>query len=744
MTPEQWHRVKEVFEAALEREPGERSTFVGQACAGDELLCREVKSLLSSHEQESKFMEGPAAKLAAQSLVKEEGIALVGQHLGHYQIVREIGRGGMGVVYLAQDISLGRSVALKLLPTHLTGDPDRVRRFEREARSASALNHPNVCVIHAINKTEDDLHFIAMEYVDGTTLRQRLTQGSMKLGEALGVAVQIAAALAAAHDAGVVHRDIKPENIMVRTDGLVKVLDFGLAKLAEPQTLGRLTQGSASTEPSTETGFAMGTPRYMSPEQARGVKVDARADIWSLGVVTYEMIAGRPPFAGDSAIEVMNAILKEEPPQLGEAKVAPALERIVRRCLEKKPEMRFQSASDLGFALEAMSAASGSRPEAATALPAAPESPRKSRLLNRERWIWLAASVSLALTALGLAWAYFARQPIADTRVMKFSILPPERTSFGHLAISPDGRWLAFTAATGGKDQLWVRALDSTEAKALDGTEGATYPFWSPESRSIGFFAGGKLKKIEVSGGLPATLCDVGVGTGGAWSRDGVILFSSLGGAGLSRVSATGGEVTSVIRPDWKRQETDFTDPCFLPDGRHFIYSKPTGRKEDRGVYFGSLNGVVNQRVLGDESNAVYAASSRGGGYLLFGREAALMAQPFDAAHGRLTGEPFTVAARVGAILSSAVPLLRLSVSVSENGVLVFDPLPDRQRNQMIWMDRGGRKVGTLDGMDNVSMLRFSPDDKRFIVSRSDLRTGGNDLWISDVSGGNVTRFTFE
>jgi Tol biopolymer transport system component len=352
--------------------------------------------------------------------------------------------------------------------------------------------------------------------------------------------------------------------------------------------------------------------------------------------------------------------------------------------------------------------------------------------------------VALALTSLGFARAYFTRQPASDAAVFKTSILPPEKTSFYHIAVSPDGGWLAFTAAIGGKVGLWVRALDAIEAKALAGTEGATYPFWSPESRSIGFFADGKLKKIEVSGGLPATLCDVGVGTGGAWSRDGVILFSSLGGAGLSSVSAAGGVVTSVIRPDWKRRETDFTDPCFLPDGRHFLYSKPTGRKEDRGIYFGSLDGEVNRRVLNDNSNAVHAPSGGGAGYLVFGREGALMAQPFDAAHGQLTGEPVTVATSVGAILSIALLLLRRSVSISGNGVLVFDPLPNRQRNQMIWVDRGGGKTGPLDEMDNVSMVRLAPDDKRFMVSRPDFRTGGNDLWLSDVTGGNITRFTFD
>ncbi|HYM98606.1 MAG TPA: hypothetical protein VET25_02600, partial [Aestuariivirgaceae bacterium] len=368
--------------------------------------------------------------------------------------------------------------------------------------------------------------------------------------------------------------------------------------------------------------------------------------------------------------------------------------------------------------------------------------PRIWRLLGDARLAWIMAA-ALLLGMLGFAWAYFKRQPAAEARVMKFSIMPPEKTNFDHIAVSPDGKWLAFTAATGGKVQLWMRALEALEAKALEGTEGATYPFWSPDSRFIGFFAGGKLNKIEVSGGLPARLCDVRVGTGGTWSRDGVILFSSLGGDGLSRVSATGGEVTSVLRPEWKRQETDFANPSFLPDGRHFFYSKFTGQKEARGIHLGSLDGALNQRLLPDDSNAVYAASDKGEGYLIFGREDGLMAQPFDAARRQLTGEPFSVAGQVRTTLDNVISRRR-SFAVSENGVLVFDPFPNRLRNQLIWVDREGKQTASLDGLDNVGKLRLSPDDKRFLVERLDLQTGNNDLWLSDLTGGNATRFTFD
>src|SRR5262245_61782490 len=747
MGTERWKQIEKLYTAALECDASGRDAFLDQACAGDEALRREVESLIACQAEAESFIESPALEVAAQLLADEQADSAQKRRLGHYKILSLLGVGGMGEVYLAQDTSLRRKAALKLLPAQFTADEHRVRRFVQEAQAASALNHPNIITIYEIGQVEG-VHFIATEFIDGETLRQRMEQAQLSLPEALDVALQIAQALKAAHEAGIAHRDIKPENIMLRSDGYVKVLDFGLAKLTERQPSFVDTQEPTVGVVRTKPGTVLGTVAYMSPEQARGLEVDARTDIWSLGVVMYEMIAKRRPFAGDSAIEVMNAILKEEPPELGETKVkiTPALERIVRRCLEKKPEMRFQSASDLTFALEVLSAPSGLRPEAATAALAAPESGGKSRLLGLERLMWIAASVALALTALGFALAYFTRQPASDARVFKTSILPPEKTSFGRIVVSPNGQLLAFTGATGGKVQLWVRALNAIEAKAFAGTEGATCPFWSPDSRLIGFFAGSKLKKIEISGGLPATLCDVGgVGTGGTWSRDGLILFSSLGGAGLSSVSASGGVVTSVMKPDWKRQETDFTDPCFLPDGRHFFYNILSGQKEARGIYLASLDGGEKRRLLGGDSNAVYAPSGSGEGFLLFGHEGALLAQPFDPVARQLTGEPFPITERVGTVFDgTAAGISRLIVSASDNGVLVFDPLPNRQRNQLVWVDRGGTQIRSMERAINVLTPRLSADDQRFVASRFVLQTGNNDLWLSDVTGGNATPFTFD
>jgi eukaryotic-like serine/threonine-protein kinase len=670
-----------------------------------------------------------------------------GTKLGRYEIRSQIGAGGMGEVYRAHDEKLNRDVAIKVLPTAFSKDVNRLRRFEQEAQATGTLNHPNILAVYDVGVHEGAPYVVA-ELLEGETLRQRLNEGSLAQSKAMDYGVQISCGLAGAHEKAIVHRDLKPENILITKDDRVKILDFGLAKLAEPIVGGVAQTDIPTRQVHTDPGTVVGTVGYMSPEQVRGQHVDHRSDIFSFGVVFYEMLSGRRAFHGDSAIETLNAILKEEPAELSQTntKVNPALERIVRRCLEKKPERRFQSAFDLTFAVEAVLTPSGSAIEPTALSPGVEEAQTGSRmwrLLRDVRLAWIVAAL-LLLGMLGFAWAYFKHQPAAEARVMKFSIMPPEKMNFDHIAVSPDGKWLAFTAATGGKVQLWLRALESLEAKAFAGTEGASNPFWSPDSRFIGFFAGGKLKKIEISGSLPSRLCDVRVGTGATWSRDGVILFSALGGSGLSRVSATGGEVASVIRPDWKRQETDFTYPFFLPDGRHFLYSKWSGQKETRGIYLGSLDGELNQRLLPDDSNAVYAASDKGEGYLLFGREGALMAQPFDAAQRQLTGEPFSVAGQVRTNLDNVISSRRRSFSVSENGVLVFDPFPNRKRNQLIWVDREGKQTGSLDGLDNVSMLRLSPDDKRFMVTSLEMQTGNNDLWLSDLTGGNATRFTFD
>jgi len=669
--------------------------------------------------------------------------------ISHYRLLSPLGAGGMGEVYLAEDTKLGRKVALKLLPAEFTRDAGHMRRFEQEARAASALNHPNILTIFEIGEADGE-RYIATEYIDGQTLRERLNGDRLSPPAAIDIASQIAAALTAAHEAGIVHRDIKPENVMLRGDGIVKVLDFGLAKLIEQRPAALDSRAPTLAKAHTDPGTVLGTVGYMAPEQVRGQEADHRADIFSFGVILYEMLSGRRAFGGDSAVEVMNAILKEEPPELGETntKISPQLVKTVRRCLEKKPERRFQSASDLGFALEALSAPSGSRPESQlesqAAAPAITDNVGASSVRTRERLAWLVAT-ALLLGMLGFAWAYFTRQHATDVRTFNTSILPPEKSSFGQIAVSPDGRYLAFTAATGGKLQLWVRAFDSAEARALPDTQDARVPFWSPDSRFIGFFADGRLKKIEVTGGPVQSLCDVVVLFGAAWSRAGVILFGRAGD-GLLRISETGGEVTRVTTPDRSRQEGMHHYPTFLPDGRHFLYSIQSSQKETRGVYLGSLDDeTLKRRLLDDVTVIKYVAAVPGAtagaaGWLIFGRNDALLARPFDATRLEFTGEPFTVSERIGRdVIASNYSTL----SISDNGVLVFDPGLNRQRRIYRWVDRRGQRISPFEVDAGPGQPWLSADEKRFIADLIDPQFRTSELYLYGVSGGDHTRFTF-
>ncbi len=665
---------------------------------------------------------------------------MIGRTLAHYKITAAIGAGGMGEVYRAADMKLGREVALKLLPKAFVSDPERLARFDREARLLASLNHPNIAHLYGFETvTFDDataVHFIVMELVEGEDLAERVKRGTLPIDEAITIAKQIAEALEEAHEKGIVHRDLKPANVKLTPDRKVKVLDFGLAKAysVDPANSGSpdLSHSPTMTRQGTEAGVILGTAGYMSPEQARGRAVDRRADIWAFGVVLFEMLTGTRLFAGMTVSDTLVAVLTRDIDWTALPPGTPAgIRRLLLRCLDRDPRTRLRDIGEARVALDGL-AAHPREPEPA---PAAGGSNRMS----------VALGLGLGLATLGLAWAYLTRRPAAEARVVKLSILPPDKANFAGVAVSPDGRWLAFTAATGGKVQLWVRALDATESKALGGTEGATLPFWSPDSRAIAFFANGKLKKIDAAGGVVSTLCDVGVANGGTWNREGVILFSHLGGAGISRVSASGGDVASVLRVDPEHQETDYANPFFLPDGRHFLYNVFGGQKEVRGVYVGSLDGGVRQRLVSDHTNAVYAASTPTGGFLLFGRDGALVAQAFDAGTLQLKGEAFPIAPHLGTNFdTTAGGGGRRLVSASDSGVLVFDPLPDRQSSHLVWVDRAGRPTGAPDRMENVSMVRLSPDGKRYAVSRLDSETGNGDIWVSDVTGGNATRLTFD
>ncbi|MGI9168312.1 MAG: protein kinase domain-containing protein [Pyrinomonadaceae bacterium] len=649
--------------------------------------------------------------------------------LGRYEIRSQLGAGGMGEVYLARDPKINRDVAIKVLPAAFSSHSERLRRFEQEAPAAGALNHPNILSIYDVD-THQGSPYLVSELLEGETLREQLNGTPLPVRKAIDYALQIASGLAAAHDKGIVHRDLKPENLFVTKDRRVKILDFGIAKLIEQRDGIEADTAVATRKFNTTPGTVMGTVGYMSPEQVRGQRVDHRSDIFSLGVILYEMLSGKRAFRGESAIETLNAILKEDPPELSESnsQINLALERVVMHCLEKSPEQRFQSARDVAFALEALSGSSSSRTLTA-ALALQSERPK-----NRERLAWIGMGVCLLglLAALPFAIAHLRRAPIEE-RVLKLSVLPPGDATARTMALSPDGRRLAFVTSLEGRGLLWVRSLDSLSAQALPGTEDAALPFWSPDSRFIGFFAGGKLKKIDASAGPPQALCDATGGSrGGTWNRDGVIVFATMASGLLYRVSAAGGEPVPLTLLDQGRSGSSPRWPYFLPDGRHFLYFVPGGQAESGGIYVGSLDAKETKRLLPTTLSAAYAPP----GFLLFFRDETLMAQRFDADKLELTGEQFPVAEDV----ASNPGLGRGDFSVSENGVLAFRSGGSPSR-QPLWFDRGGNQVGSLGEAGLYFTLWLSPDDRRVAVDRLDLNTGTGDVWLFD-SHGIPSRFT--
>jgi Tol biopolymer transport system component len=651
-----------------------------------------------------------------------------GTYLGPYEIVSQIGAGAMGEVYRARDPKLGRDVAIKVLPAAFSADTERLRRFEQEAQAAGALNHPNVLVIYQI-ATHDGAPYIVSELLEGDTLRERLSGQSLPQRKAIDYALQTAHGLAAAHEKGIVHRDLKPENLFVTKDGRVKILDFGLAKLTGAGD-GTQSQTEVPTRRiDTDPGVVMGTIGYMSPEQLRGKVADHRSDIFSFGAILYEMLSGNRAFRGESTADTMSAILREDPPDLSATNknIAPALERVVNHCLEKNPEERFHSASDLAFAIEALSGSAGTSAATATILAALPSSKRK----RRELLAWGLAGL-LLIASLALALLYFRRPP-ADERLMRFVIAMPENaTEVSYPVISPDGRTVAFLATLDGKRFLFTRPLGSLDAQRLAGTDEATYPFWSADSRYLGFFSNNKLKKIEASGGPTQTLCDAPSAYGGTWNHDGVILIS-LDAKPINRVSAAGGTLTPVIKLDESRKELSQAWPSFLPDGRHFLYQSWNGRSDDSAIFVSSIDGSDRKLLLKADSSPLYAPP----GYLLFARGTTLIAQSFDAGKLQLSGEPFPLAEQVTYNGSNSYS----SVSVSENRVMVFlsGGLSNRQ---LAWFDRTGKQLGPVGPPGAYNDIVLSHDGKRLAMQR--LVEGNTDIWLMDIERGVPSRFTFD
>lgn len=654
--------------------------------------------------------------------------------LGRYQIVSLLGAGGMGEVYRARDPKINREVAIKVLPSAFSADTERLRRFEQEAQAAGAINHPNILSIYDV-ATHEGSPYVVSELLDGTTLREQLNGNALPVRKSLDYALQIASGLAAAHAKGIVHRDLKPENLFITKDGRLKILDFGLAKLIEQPDRSADDTDLPTRKLNTDPGAIMGTVGYMSPEQVRAERVDHRSDIFSLGTILYEMLSGKRAFRSGSTVETLNAILKDDPPELSESNshINPALERVVMHCLEKNPDHRFQSARDVRFALEALTGTNSGR--TVTTVETLP-SPTK----RKSTWLpWVIAGISLLglLVALPFAIASLRYTPVQEATAARFFIYPPEKTSFGGpFAVSPDGRQVVLRGTSEGKTLLWLRGIGSLTAKPLEGTDDAIYPFWSPDSRFIGFFSAGKLKKIEAAGGPAQTLCDAPDGRGGTWNSDGVIVFAPSAIDVLYQVSAAGGSPVAVTKLDVSTKEQAHHFPHFLPDGRRFLYAGRAGLNENSRILVATLDGNEPRRLMNFTSNAIYVAP----GYLLTMRQLTLVAQRFDPDKLELSGDPFPVVEGVDIVPGLGFGLF----SVSQTGLLVYRS-GSGGNVDLTWFDRTGKRLGTLGPAGAFNNPSLSPDEKRLAVSLIDpLGRLTSDIWLIDVASGSRTRFTFD
>lgn len=704
MDAERWRRVEQLYHSARERKPSDREAFLAEMCTDDDEVRREVELLLAQNSSDT-FLEWRANLTDPASLTELSP----GAHLGPYRIETALGSGGMGQVFRGVDTRLGRNVAIKVCAERFSA------RFEREARAISALNHPNICTLYDVGSD-----YLVMELVEGETLAEKIKKGPLPQDRVFSYGAQIADALATAHAKGITHRDLKPANIMLAKSG-VKVLDFGLAKIARPSDI-------SQSESLTASQTVMGTLGYMAPEQLEGKECDARTDIFSLGVVLYEMAAGKKAFTGESQAALIAEMMRCEVKPL--ESMPERFVHIVDRCLARDPDDRWQTAKDVAAELSWAGKAQQHSEQAIEFRKIAP----------RWRWGWVAALMAVGLV-LGWAAAHLRRVP-AETRLVRLTVTPPAGTEFlinSGSAISPDGRLLAFVTTSASGVKLWIRPLNSTVARELPGTENAAYPFWSPDSRSVGFFASGKLKRAEIDGGPPTVICDVGAGRGGTWNQEGTILFNGVNDGPLLRVSAAGGTAVPVTTVDIAQRENSHRWPQFLSE-RQFLYvirnsdSSCYSSTRACGVYLGSLDRPQEKVRVLTANNAVWGPDPDGkSGRLFWVRDGMLMAQQLDPDKGQLTGEAVAVADSVAVGLSGSTGA---PVSISRAGTLFFGDATV-ERHQLTWYSRDGKSLGELGSPDQFYGLRISPDGTRVAL------TLGFDVWQMELSRGIPTRVTF-
>ncbi len=646
-----------------------------------------------------------------------------GTSIGPYEIVALLGAGGMGEVYRARDPRLGRDVAIKVLPAALADDSDRRERFEREARAASALNHPHICALYDIGRHEG-IDYLVMELLEGESLAERLTRGPLPLDQALRLGIDIADALSKAHRQGIVHRDLKPANVMLTRQG-AKLLDFGLARMDVPPS------SSSSFLPTqqkslTQAGTVLGTFQYMAPEQLEGGEADGRTDIFAFGALLYETVTGRKAFDGKSQASLIGSIMSATPPPISSLQptTPPALDRVIRTCLAKDPDERWQTAQDLASELKWI-AEGGSQVGA----PA----PVIARRTSKERWAWAAAAV-FALLAAGSIARLLMTPREATREPTRFSIVPPKGVTLLWPRISPDGRAVAFVGVDAQSNRsIWVRPMGSFEPVQLAGTEGVARPFWSPDSRYLAFFASGKLKKVPVAGGPPQLLCEFAGGSDGSWGQ-GVILFDARVNDSIQRVPDSGGVPTVAVKPETARKEVGTAWPFFLPDGRHFLFlgNDPKGPST---LNVGSLDSPDVSALGRVESRAEYAS-----GHLFYVSQQTLMARPFSTRSFAFSGEPFPVTDRI-----QVQSLGLVDFSTSLNGDLAYSSEAPEQRGRLLWVDRNGKDLSAVGESKLYTDLALSPDETRAAIGVAGPGGGADEesIWIVDLKRGVASRLTF-
>jgi serine/threonine protein kinase len=723
MTPQRFEQVQDIYTRAVELPEPRRAAFLHEACGGDSELRRDVESLLTQEESARSFMEEPAVKAAAKTLIQTSPESWIGRRVTHYEILAFLGAGGMGEVYRSLDTKLKREVAIKILPAEWSQDPDRVHRFKREAELLANLNHPRIAHIYGFEESGETACLI-LELIEGETLADELKRGPVPLDRALQIAQQIAEALEAAHDRDIIHRDLKPANIKITPDGNVKVLDFGLAKAVTPP-------GSTSPESRSPTfvsgaslpGVILGTVGYMSPEQAKGHSVDTRTDIWAFGCVLYEMLSGQRAFGGESIVEILSSVLRAEPDWTALPEATPAAIRsLLKRCFQKDPLRRLRHITDARFQIEEVQSA-----------PAAPEHAVRAKRRWRERIWWMEPIVFLLIAAVVLR---DRQAKIPQAPEMRLQIVTPEDAGNAMFALSPDGQKLVFRA----QGQYWLRPLDSETSKPLPGTENSGSIIWSPDSRSFAFSAADQLKRFDMDLNLARTVAGVsGTGMkGGSWNSLGTLLLGLAGDwMPLYSLPANGGNAAPVTRLE--PGQTLQAYPLFLPDGRHFLFFGRT--RDGQGIYAGTLDSKETRKLFDADSAPVFAPPDQ----VLFARRGALLAQRVDLKTLNPVGEPVSISAEVfvdNSVGSSSVRAL-VAASASAGGSVAYRA--HGQHTQLAWVDRTGRVLALIPGTEENDIreandLSLAPNGRTVAFAKT--LNGNKDIWLLDLESGLPRRFT--